>query len=367
MKIKCNQNIFLSSVLTVQKAASARTTLPVLEGILVQTDKDHIKLTGTNLELGIECRMEAEVLSPGSVVIPSKLLSEIVRKLPDSVMEVSLLDNYAVRIKCLNSTVTIQGLPPEEFPELPSVDGGETIEVNQLLLSDMIRQTIFAVAVDESRPILTGGLLEVDGNSINMVCLDGYRLALRTGRTEMAYEGRSVVIPGRSLSEISKILDNEDKNIRITISARNVLFDLGNTKVVTRVLDGEFINYRQIIPGDYKTRVKVDTSILSASIERASLIAREGKNNLIKLNIQDTHMVITSNSEAGQIYEEIPILLEGRDLEIAFNARYFLDILKVLDDQEICLDFTTNVSPCIVRPIDGDQYTYLLLPVRIYS
>lgn len=367
MNFTCDQKKFLEVILTVQKAVSGRTSKPILEGILIETQKDMLKFVGTDLELGIESYIEANILSEGSVVIPAKLLTELVRKLPDAEMEVSVLDNYNVKISCLNSLMTIQGFAPDEYPELPGIDENQPLEINKLLLGDMIKETIFAVAVDEARPILTGALLEVNEKEISMVCLDGYRLALRKGAADKSYEASRVIIPGKSLSEIGKIIQNEDQMLSITISNRHVLFDMGYTRIITRVLEGEFINYKQIIPEGYKTRAKVDTGILTSSIERASLIAREGKNNLIKLNIQDQKMIITSNSEAGQIYEEIPILLEGKEIEIAFNARYFMDMLKVIDDQEICMDFTTNVSPCVIRPLKGSQYTYLLLPVRIYS
>jgi DNA polymerase-3 subunit beta len=367
MKFTCPQNKFLEVIQTVQKAVSGRTSMPILEGILIETKKDVLKLVATDLELSIETYMEASILQEGSVVIPSRLLSEMVRKLPDAELEVSVLSNYSVKLTCLNSIVTIQGFAPDEYPALPDIEENQPIEISKLLLTDMIRETIFAVAVDEARPILTGALLELNDKDVAMVCLDGYRLALRRGLTNASHESTRVIIPGKSLAEIGKILPEDDQQVSITVSERHVLFDLGYTRIISRVLEGEYINYRQIIPEDYRTRVKVDTKILASSIERASLIAREGKNNLIKLTVQDQKMVITSNSEAGQVYEEIPILLEGKELEIAFNARYFMDMLKVIGDQELCLDFTTNVSPCVIRPIKGSNYTYLLLPVRIYN
>lgn len=367
MKFTCMQKKFLEVIQTVQKAVPGRSSTPILEGILLETDKDVLKLVGTNLEFGIQSHMEANILREGSVVVPSRLMSEVVRKFPDAEVEVDVSDNYTIKLTCLNSTITLQGFEPDEYPSLPEIDEKDTIEISKMLLSNMIRETVFAVAVDEARPILTGALLEVEGKNITMVCLDGYRLALRRGMIDTAHEMLKVIIPGKTLTEVSKILDDEDQQISITISSRHVLFDLGYTIIVSRVLEGEYINYKQIIPEDYKTRVKADTKILDSSIDRASLIAREGKNNLIKLSLQDQKMVITSNSESGQVYEEIPILLEGKDLDIAFNSRYFMDMLKVIEDQEICLDFTTSVSPCVVRPIKGNNFTYLLLPVRVYA
>ena len=367
MKFLCSQKKFLEGVLTVQKAVSSKTTLPILEGIYLETYKDVLKLVGTDLDLGIESYLEVEISEPGSVVIPSRLLSEILRKLPDAELEVTVNESYRIKIVCLNSVITIQGLAPDEYPELPAIEESSPIEIQQKLFSDMIHQSVFAVAVDEARPILTGALLEVNERDVHMVCLDGYRLAFRRGQMTHSQSPCKSVIPGKSLSEVSKVLQEPEGTVSITFSDRHVLFDLGYTRVISRVLEGEFINYRQIIPDAYKTRVKIDRELLSAGIERAALIAREGKNNLIKFNIQENILVITSNSEAGQVYEEIPILLEGKEMDIAFNARYFTDVLKVIEDAEICLDFTTNVSPCVIRPLRGNAYTYLLLPVRIYN
>lgn len=366
MKFICSQKSFLEALVTVQKAVPAKTTKQILEGIYIKVYNDKLQLVATDLNLGIESFIEANIIEEGDIIIPSRILVELVRKLPDAPIEFQLSDNNIVKLSCLNSIVTIQGLEAAEFPELPTVEKSDSIEVDQQLFNDMIRQTIFAVAVDETRPILTGALIEVEGNEINIVCIDGYRVAVRKGRVENHHEFKKVIIPGKSLNEVSKIFTEENQKVKIIISDKHVLFDMGNTRITSRVLEGDYLNYNQIIPSDYKSRVKVDAKILSDSIERASLIAREGKNNLIKLNIDDQKMVITSNSEAGQVYEEIPVLLEGKEIEVAFNARYFMDILKAVHDPEVCLDFTTNVSPCVIRPIEGNDYTYLLLPVRIY-
>jgi len=364
MKIICSQKKLSEAISTVQKAISPRSTLPVLEGIYIESLKDVIKLIGTDLDLGIECYIEAEVLSKGSIVVPSRIFGDIIRKFPDSDVKITLLDNFRVKIECQNSVITLQGLNPEEYPELQRIEENNPIEIEQDLFRDMVRQTVFSVATEETRPIYTGALMELDGSSVSLACLDGYRLALRREPIEGNQNRNKVVIPGKSLNEISKIMGGEERKVSITIGEKHVLFDLGYTRIISRLLEGDFINYRQIIPQEYQTRVKIDTSILSESIERASLLAKEGSNNLIKLSISEDKMTITSNSELGQAYEEVPLILEGKEIDIAFNARYFLDILKAIDDQEVCLDFTTNISPCVVRPLEGNHYTYLLLPVR---
>jgi DNA polymerase-3 subunit beta len=367
MKFVCSQEKFLDAVTTVQKAVSTRSTIPILEGILIKTCKDVLKLVGSGVDLSIESYIDAKILEEGSVVIPTRLLSEIIRKLPNAELAVNVNGNFRVRIECNKSIVHIQGLAPDEYPELPDIEEDNPLEISQNKLSKMIHETIFAVAVEETRPILTGALLEVEGEDANMVCLDGYRLAWRKEELPGSNMSQKIVIPGKSLSEVSKIMLDQDQPVSITFSDHHILFDMGYTRVVSRILEGEFINYRQIIPEDYKSRVKINTEILTSSIERASLIAREGKNNLIKFNLLEEKLIITSNSQAGDVYEEIPILLEGKELDIAFNAKYFLDILKVIEDDEIYLDFTMNTSPCVVRPINSKHYTYMLLPVRIYS
>lgn len=366
MKFVCSQKKLNDAISVVQKAVSSRTTIPILEGVYIETLKDTIKLIGTNLNLGIEVYIEADVTEKNSIVLPSKVFGDLVRKLPDADVSITVMDRHRVKIQCLNSTVTLQGLNSDEYPSLQQIQEDQPVEIQQDLLKSIIQDTIFAVATDETRSIFTGALFEMDGESLNVVCMDGYRVSLRRAQIRGNNKRQQVVIPGKSLSEISKILGGSDQKVSLTISDRHALFDLGYTRVITRLLEGDYLNYHQIIPQEYQTRVKVDTDILTQSIERASLLASDGFNKLIKFIIREDKLVITSNSEVGEAYEEIPILLEGKELEIAFNARYFLDILRVIDDQEICIDFISDVSPCTIRPLEGDKYTYLLLPVRNY-
>ena len=369
MKFICQQKDILEGINIVQKAIPSRTTLPILEGIYISTLQDVIKMTGTDLSLGlgIETHVECKILEEGSVVIPARIFSDVIRKLPDAEVEITVMDNFRVKIQCYNSKITIQGLSSDEYPELERVEEENPIEIEQELFRNMIQQTVFSVAMEETRPIYTGALLEVENGNITIVCLDGYRLAIRKGKISGSHFEKKAIIPGKSLSEISRIIGDPEQKLSITISDKHALFDLGYTRVVSNLLTGDFINYNQIIPEDYNTRIKLDTKILQNSIERAMLVAKEGRNNLIKFIIREGKMIITSNSELGEVYEEIPILLEGKEIDIAFNGRYAIDALKAIEDQEICMDFTTNVNPCVIRPLDGNNYTYLLLPVRLYN
>jgi len=368
MKFKCFQKDLSDAIAKVQRAVPTRSTMPVLQGILVEAKENTVKLTGTDIDITIQTRISAEVIEEGSVVMPSHIFGDVIKKFPEADITVQLNERFQMDIICEDSILTtLQGLEPYEYPEIQQVEKKQQINLGQGTFKKMVQQTIFAVATDETRPILTGALLEVENDSIVMVCLDGYRLALRKEALSENTVNTSIIIPGKSLSEISRILEDEELDLCINVGDKHVHFDLGDTQIISRLLEGEFVNYKQIIPQEYKTRVKVDRLLLQQSLERASLMSRELENNLIKLNVQDDKLVITSNSDIGKICEQIPIIVEGKNIEIAFNARYLLDVMRVVKDDEICLDFTTNVSPCIIRPLDGEAYCYLVLPVRLHS
>ncbi len=367
MRFICPQKLLMHGISIVQKSVSTKTTLPILKGIFVEASTNKLRLIGTDLEIGIESSVEAEVIEEGSVVVDARLFGEIIRKLPDADIEFTLLEGNHLKIQCENSEFNILSLSAADFPELPVIEEEEAYQIPQELFRNMIKQTVFSTSQDESRPILTGVLMEIEKDLLNMVALDGYRLALRKGRIDASYNYK-VVIPAKTLNEVSRIMNLDDEEpIHIVITENHTLFTIGNTRLISRLLEGEFINYKQILPKEHKSRVKISTRNLLNSIERASLLAKEGKNNLVKFIIKDEVMIITSNSELGKVHEEIPIALEGADLEIAFNSKYFIEALKVIDDEDVYLDFTTNISPGILKPVSNDNYVYLVLPVRVAS
>ncbi|RKD31369.1 DNA polymerase III subunit beta [Thermohalobacter berrensis] len=364
MKIIVDQKELNRAIGIVQKAVTSKTTLPILNGILLEAKDNTLKLTGTDLELGIESYINCEVIEEGSIVITSKIFGDIIKKLPDLKVELEVdLDNQ-VHINCGTSKFNLIGQPAEEYPQLPQVNEDVSIKIPKDLLKNMIRQTVFAAAQDEVKPILTGALLEINKNEVTLVALDGYRLALKNVSVECEHDVK-VVIPSKTLNEVSRIIDDDDSDVNIMFTSSHVLFNCGDTVIISRLLEGEFINYKDIIRDEYNSRVKVKTKDIQQSIERASLLAREGKNNLVKFNISDDKLVINSNSEIGNVHEEIPIELEGNDIKIAFNSKYMLDALKVIDSEEINMDFVSNVKPCIIRPVEDKSYTYLVLPVRL--
>lgn len=366
MKFKCLKKDLLEGISTVQKAVTGKTTLPILEGILVRAVPGKLFLTATDLDLGIETKIDCEVLKNGSVVLNSRLFGDIIRSLPDMDVEIEVDDTYNATIVCSKSKFNLIGQDPAEYPELPQINENVMYNLPQDILKDMIRQTIFATAQDETRPILTGVLFEVKNGILSMVALDAYRLALTKSSINLSGD-ISAVIPGKTLNEVGKILLSDEGEISITFTPNHILFTIGDTKVISRLLEGEFINYRQIIPEEYKLRVKVNTKSLLEGIERASLLAREGKTNLITMDIKEDYMVITSNSQFGNVHEEVPILLEGDNLQIRFNSKYFIDVLKVVDADEVYLEFSSSVSPCILKTGEESDYIYLVLPVRLIT
>ncbi|WP_026895534.1 DNA polymerase III subunit beta [Clostridiisalibacter paucivorans] len=363
MKIIIPQNKLSKTINIAQRGVSNKSTLPILSGILIETVDNKIKLTGTDLELGIETYVEGEIVEEGSIVITSKIFGDIIKKLPDLPVEIDVSDNN-IEIKCGHSKFNIVGQPAIEYPHLPEIDDEIHFQMPKDLLKLMIKQTVFATAQDETRPILTGSLLEVEKGKVALVSLDGYRLALKNANVDYDKDIK-VVIPGKTLMEVNKILDDDDVNINIKFTSSHVLFDLGETVIISRLLEGQFLNYKDIIRNEYNTKVKVKTKDLQESIERASLLTREGRNNLVKFDIEDDKMIITSNSEIGNVQEEVDIELEGDDLKIAFNSKYMLDGLKVIDDDNIVMNLVSNVNPCIINPVEDKNYTYLVLPVRL--
>lgn len=363
MKIITNKSLLLNSISIVQKAVPSKTTLPILEGILLEAKNGKLKLTGTDLEVGIETTLNVDVIVPGKIVISSKILGEIVRKLPDADVELELRENNTVYIVCENSHFKINAMTADEFPDLPVVNKENAIVISQNNFKEMIRQTIFAVSTDEIRPILTGVLFEVSGDRVSMVALDGFRMAVKTCSV-MNDTNFKVVIPGKSLGEIGKILGDTEAAVNIYFSKNQILVQVDETIVISRLLEGEFINYRQILPNDYKIKIRVQTSQLIESCERAALFARDSSNNMIKFEITEDVMSIKSNSQYGDVQEELKIKKEGEDIEIAFNAKYFMDVLKVIQADELTIEFTTNISPSILRPVEDTGYLYLVLPSR---
>ena len=366
MNFKCEKSILQDAISTVQKAVTGKSTMPILGGILIKAYDDEILFTGSDLDLSIEKNINAEVIEPGTVVIDAKLLGEIIRKLPNDIIELKTIDNNTIQISCQKSKFKLIHMNSDEFPEIPHISENMIFSVPQRILKNMIKGTIFATAADDSRPILTGVLFEIKGKKLNLVALDGYRLALKS---EMLDTDNFInaVIPGKTLSEVSKILDDSDDSVNITFTPNNILFQLNQTKITSRLLDGEFIKYTSIIPSEYSLKVTAKRLELLDCIERAALMGKEGNTNLVKLDIEEESLIITSNSQLGTVREELNIILQGQPLQIAFNSKYLIDVLRTMEEDEVILELTSSVSPCIIKNKVLDNCTYLVLPVRLMN
>ncbi len=369
MKIICYKDTLLKAINSVVKAVATKTTMPILEGILIQTNDKEIKLTTYDLEIGIEYIIECDVKEQGSTVINAFMFSEIIRKLPDTEIHINVNNKNLLEIECEGVLYKLATMNPEEFPELPKIEVENSIEIDQTLLKSMIRKTIFAVSAEESRPTFTGCLFEIENNKLNVVAVDGFRLALRTIVLNKPTNDFKAIIPGKTLTEVNKILLDSFETIKIGISKNQALFELDNCKIVTRILDGEFLNYKSVIPSNWETRIKVSKSNIQDSFERISLISASSiekeKKYPVKVQIDIGKVIISCTNQTGDAKEEIFISTEGKNLEAGFNPKYFLDCLKSIEDEEIYVEFGSSISPCLIKSIENNDYTYMILPIRL--
>jgi DNA polymerase-3 subunit beta len=365
MKLLCEGLDLSDAVLKVIKGTSNKTTNPLLEGIKLSAENDNLVLSATDLELAIIKTIKADVFLDGETVVPGRFFSEFIKKLTNEQIELNLDETNKLTIKYTDSVSNVQCLNASEFPAIKNLTEAEYFEINSKDFKNLINKTIFSVAQDDSRPILKGTLLEVENGLVKAVALDGYRLALVQKPVVSASANLKVIVPAKSLSEISKLLEDTEEVIKVYVQKNYLMVEVNATKIITRLLDGDFINYKQIIPSDFSTVVTVNKEQLEDGLERASLLSRIDKNNLVKFDINDKLMILSSKSDIGDIKENITIGLNGKDLAIAFNARYFSEAMRVIGDEFIKLNFKTTVAPCIITSANSEEFLYLILPVRM--
>ena len=369
MKIICYKDKIIKALNSVVKGVASKTTMPILEGILIQTNDNEIKLTTNDLEIGIEYVMDCEVQEQGSTVVNAIMFSEIIRKLPDTEIYISVNEKNLLEIECEGSLYKLATMNPDEFPELPKIEIENSIEVEQNTLKNMIRRTIFAVSNEETRPIFTGCLFEIENNKLNVVAVDGFRLALRSIYLNKQTNDFSAVIPGKTLNEVNKIISDSFEPVKIGVAKNQALFEMDNCKIVTRILDGEFLNYKNVIPSNWETRMRVNKSDLQNSFERISLISsstiEKEKKYPVKVQVDIGKITISCTNQTGDAKEELFVATEGKNLEVGFNPKYFLDSLKAIDDEEVYVEFGSSISPCLIKSIDNNDYTYMILPIRL--
>lgn len=364
MKFSCEKAILQSAITTASRAVSPKSSIPALEGLLLECGRN-LRITGYNLETGIRAVVPAEIQEEGALILSARIFGEIIRKMPDDIVVFSA-DNLMVHIQCGMSEYHLMATDPEDFPELPNVEHQNAFTIQQSLLRSMLSQTLFAVSDNESRPIHTGSLFEVDEGGLTIVSVDGFRLALRREALEEKNGAFSFVAPGAALSEVEKICKDSDDPATVTLGTRHVMFQLGDVMVVSRRLEGEFLAWRQAIPQNNPIRVTASTRQLLQSIERVSLIITDKLKSPLRCVFGDGQLHINTKTAIGDAYDCCPVEGNGEELEIGFNNRYLMEALKAAPAETVEIQLSTGVAPCVVVPAEGEEsFLYMVLPVRL--
>ncbi|MDO4617606.1 MAG: DNA polymerase III subunit beta [Lachnospiraceae bacterium] len=365
MKLVFQKADLLKSVNIVMKAVPSRTTMPILECILIDASAGVIKFTSNDMELGIETIVSGMIIEKGIIAIDAKILSEIVRRLPDADVTISTDANYVASITCGKAKFSIPGKSGEDFAYLPLIEKNECLTLSQFTLKELIRQTIFSIAANENNQLMTGELFEIRDNILKVVSLDGHRIAIRKIELSGTYSDRKVVVPGKTLNEISKILQGDmDKQVSVFFSDNHVIFEFDDTVVVSRLIEGEYFRVDQMLSSDYETKVTVNKKEFLECIDRSTLLVKEGDKKPIIIEINDTMMELQINSAIGSMKEDIDISKSGKDILIGFNPKFLIDALKVIDDEEITIYLVNSKAPCFIKD-EKESYIYLILPVNI--
>lgn len=367
MKIRCQKADLVKGVSIVSKAVPTKTTMPILECILIDANTNTIKLTANDMELGIETVIDGVVEQKGMIAIDAKIFSDIVRKLPDNEIIIETDANCQTLITCEKAKFNISGRSGEDFSYLPYIEKDTPIVLSQFTLKEVIRQTIFSIADNDSNKLMTGELFEINENVLKVVSLDGHRISIRKIYLNNNYELKKVVVPGKTLMEISKILSGDaESEVNIFFTNNHVLFEFDSTIVVSRLIEGEYFRINQMLSNDYETKLKINKKEFLNCIDRATLLVKEGDKKPIIINIQDEAMELRIKSQLGTMDEEIFIEKEGKDLLIGFNPKFLIDALRVIDDEEVTLYFMNAKAPCFIKD-ERESYIYLILPVNFSS
>ena len=364
MKITCLKSELLKSINISLRAVPVRSTMPVLECILIDATHQDIRFITNDMEMGIETRVQGTIDQPGILAINAKMFSDIVRKLPDNNVTIATDENYNVRITCEKAKFAISGESGEDFAYLPVVERDNYITISQFSLRQVILQTIFSIATGDTNKLMTGELFEIQGDWLRVISLDGHRISIRRVELKSSYDNKKVIVPGKTLSEISKIMTGDhDDLVNVFITDNHILFEMPDTTIVSRLIDGEYFAVDQMISGDYESKVRIMKRTFQDCIDRATLFVKEGDKKPIILEFTESNCNLSIESPLGAMNEDIDIEMSGRELVIGFNPRFMIDALKAIDDEYITLYMTNAKSPCFIRD-DENTYTYLVLPVN---
>jgi len=367
MKFICETSVLSEACQSVQRAVSSKTSIPAIEGIYMKALGSELILTGYDLELGINTAIQARVEENGGIILNAKILCEILRKLPGQTVSIESDERYMAVIRSERAEYSLIGISPKEYPELPSVTGGFPVVVEQSILREMIRQTIFAVAVNDNKVVHTGIKFEIGSHLIKLIAVDGFRLAVRT--EDIAYNGEDItfIVPAKTLSEAVKLFGSESDTVSMFIGKRHIVFEIGNYSVVSRLLDGDFLNYKSAIPASVSTTVRADTRELVDSIERISLIITDKVKSPLRCVFENDEIKVSSSTSLGSANDKIAAKIDGPSVEIGFNNRFLIEALRVCDTDEVTIQLNGAVSPILILPPDGDSFLFLILPVRLKS
>lgn len=366
MNIICKKNDLLNNINIVLKAVPNKTTMPILECIIIDAKNDNVTLIANNLELGIKTMLskETQINDTGSIALNAKVFSDIIRKLSDNDVSIVTDENFNVTITCGKAKFQISYKGTEEFPMLPIIKKEKQITISQFILKDIIRQTVFSISDNESNKLMTGELFEVNKNELKVVSLDGNRISIRKIYLKESYDQVKVIVPGKMLNEISKILSGGiDDNINMFFTNKYIMFEYNDTTIVSRLIEGEYFKIEQMLSNDYETKIVLNKKEFLDCIERATLMIKESDKRPIIINITDNLLELRVNSQIGSMNEEIDITKEGKDIMIGFNPRFLIDALKVIDDEEINIYLFNPKAPCFIKNND-ETYIYLILPVN---
>lgn len=367
MKLICSKANLLKGVNIVSKAVPSKTTMSILECILIDASTNEIRLTANDMELGIETKIEGEIVQKGIIAVDAKVFAEIVRKLPDNDVVIESSSNYQISIACEKAHFHISGKSGEDFSYLPYIEKTDFIALSQFTLKEVIRQTIFSIADSDNNKLMTGELFEVHDNELKVVSLDGHRISIRKIELKESYPDRKVIVPGKSLQEISKILSGETEDeVRIFFTNNHIVFEFDTTTVVSRLIEGEYFKINQMLSSDYETKFVINKKELLNCIDRATLLVKEGDKKPIIFRITNENMEININSQLGSMKEDIDIEKEGKDILIGFNPKFLIDALRVIDDENVTIYMVNPKAPCYIRD-EEQKYIYLILPVNFNS
>lgn len=364
MKFNCSRQKLNEAVINVQRAVSSKSTMPALEGILIKAQNNRITLCGYDLEIGITTSLDADIKEDGAIVLNARLFSDIIRRMPEDTISIETNEKLIAYIASGKVDYKIIGISAEEYPELPSVTGSDTITINGETLQSMIRQTIYAVSDKDIKPAHKGSLFEINNGNIKIISVDGYRLAIRTEQIDYNDE-KSFIVPGKSLSEVVKLIGDDTNDVQLIVGDRHIIFKIDEYSIITRLIEGEFMNYKAALPKTHCTELKVSTRKFINSVERMSLLLTEKLKSPVRCKIEDGLVKTSCNTSIGQAYDEFDADIQGDDVEIGFDNKYFLDAMRYSETDEVKIQLNGTLSPIVILPSEGESFIFLVLPVRL--